>query len=266
MGPSAGTKFSIVTPSFNQAAFIGRTLQSVRDQQVTGLVEHIVIDGGSADGTVEILKQQGDSIRMVSEPDQGMADALNKGFALGAGDIIGWLNSDDLYLPGTLQKVEHWFDSHPQTLWLYGHCHIVDEHGREIRKWITAYKRRSARKYSYNRLLGENFISQPAVFFRRTAILAAGPLDLTLPTAMDYDLWLRFAKLGEPGFIDDDLACFRVHPDSISSRGYKGQFEEQYRIHQRYDRNRWRLLKHRIKNSFIVTIYSLMQKIRGSKS
>ena len=257
-----GVNFSIVTPSFNQAAFIGRTLQSVAGQRVKGGVEHIVADGGSTDGTLEILRQYGDRIRMVSEPDRGMADALNKGFAMASGGIIGWLNSDDLYLPGALQKVEDWFGSNPQALWLYGNCRIIDEDGREIRKWITAYKKRSAANFSYNRLLVENFIPQPAVFMRRSALEEAGPLDTGLPTAMDYDLWLRLAKLGEPGYIADDLACFRIHGDSISSLGFREQFREQYQIHKRYDLDRWRLLNHRLRNSLIVFAYSVMNKIK----
>jgi len=108
-------------------------------------------------------------------------------------------------------------------------------------------------------LLIENFISQPAVFIRREAINAIGPVDLGLPTAMDYDLWLRLAKLGAPGYINNDLACFRVHRHSISSVNYRKQFEEQYRIHARYDRNRWRLLKHRVKITMIVAAYFFME-------
>ncbi len=263
---SARTGFSIVTPSFNQALFIDRTLQSVLSQQADRVVEYIVIDGGSSDGTLEVLQRYAGRIRMVSEPDKGMADALNKGFAMCTGEIIGWLNSDDLYLAGTLEKVAGWFDCHPESLWLYGNCRIIDEQDREIRKWITAYKNRSARNYSYNRLLVENFISQPAVFIRRAALAKAGLLDTELPTAMDFDLWLRLGRLGAPGYMREDLACFRVHKDSISSKGFRKQFEEQYRIHKRYDQSRWRLLSHRIRNRLIVTVYSVMDQIRGSRS
>ena len=135
---------------------------------------------------------------------------------------------------------------------------MVDENGREVRRWITGYKRRMSRKYSFERLLTENFISQPAVFIRHTALKVAGPVDEQLPTAMDYDLWLRLAKLGSPVYIDDDLACFRVHGQSISSMNYKAQFDEQYQIHARYDQNRWRLLKHYIKTRIIVFIYGML--------
>ena len=253
---------SIITPSFNQAGFIERTVSSVLDQKVDFPIEYIIIDGASTDSTMEVLRKFGKKIRVISEPDRGMQDALNKGFAMCSGEIIGWLNSDDTYLPGALQKAISYFDWHPECLWLYGNCNIIDEHDREIRKWITAYKNRLSRKYSFKRLLTENFISQPAVFIRRTALQAAGPVDPELPTAMDYDLWLRLAKLGEPGYINDNLACFRVHQDSISSRGYKQQFEEQYRIHKKYDQTRYLLLIHWINIRLIVFIYSVIKIIQ----
>ena len=262
-------KISIVTPSRNQAEFIEQTLRSVREQIVGGAVEHIVVDGASTDGTLEILEGHRGEIKFISEPDQGMGDALNKGFGMATGDIIGWLNTDDKYLPGALQKAVSYFERNPHCLWLYGNCRIVDAHDREIRKWITAYKNRSSRKFRFERLLIENFISQPAVFMRRKALEAVGLIDPALPTAMDYDLWLRLAQLGSPGHIDDDLACFRVHHQSISSMNYKNQFDEQYRIHRRYDQDRWRLLQHRVKISLIVFIYGLLEKgqslFRGRK-
>ena len=97
---------------------------------------------------------------------------------------------------------------------------------------------------------------------RRTALQVAGAIDPGLPAAMDYDLWLRLAKLGKPGYIDEDLACFRVHKDSISSLGYQEQFMEQYSIHRRYDQNRWLLIKHRVKINVVVFVYSLMKILR----
>jgi GT2 family glycosyltransferase len=222
------------------------------------------MDGGSTDGTLEILARHAAHSRYTSSPDLGMADALNKGIALSAGSVVGWINSDDYYLPGALQKVSDWFDNHPDCLWVYGNCMIVDEQGREVRKWITKYKTFQSRNFGYKRLLLENFISQPAVFMRRTALEAAGKIDTGLPTAMDYDLWLRLAKAGTPGYINEFLACFRVHGDSISAARFKEQFEEQYRIHQRYDQSWWLLFRHRINIRLIVFIYSIMQKVRGT--
>jgi GT2 family glycosyltransferase len=191
-----------------------------------------------------------------------MPDAVNKGFGMASGEIIGWLNSDDTYLPGTLQKVAAFFDRTPGCGWVYGNCRMVDENDTEVRKWITAYKNRSSRKFSFERLLMENFISQPAVFIRREALQAAGPLDISLPTAMDFDLWLRLAKNGVPGYIDDDLACFRVHGDSISSQNFKAQFDEQYQIHLRYDHTPGLLFRHRVKIRLIVLTYATLKHLK----
>lgn len=255
----SAVKLSVVTPSFNQARFIERTLESVEGQVTNFPFEHIVVDGGSADGTQTILEQNASRIRYVSEPDRGMPDAVNKGIAMARGGIIGWLNSDDLYLPGALQKVSDYFDRHPETGWVYGKCRMVDDRDREVRKWITAYKNRGLRNYSYKRLLVENFISQPAVFIRREALEKAGPLDLSLPTAMDFDLWLRLGKLGDPGFINEYLSAFRVHPDSISAKGFREQFEEQYRVHLRYDQTPSLLRNHRLRIRGIVTAYGILR-------
>jgi glycosyltransferase involved in cell wall biosynthesis len=260
-------KFSIVTPSFNQAQFIERTLQSVMDQQGDFSVEHIVIDGGSTDGTPGILEKYAPGIKYFSGPDRGMADALNKGIALASGDVVGWINTDDVYLPGTFAKVSGYFNLHPECQWLFGNCRIIDEEDREVRKWITAYKNGLLRNFRYDRLLLENFISQPAVFMRRSALERVGPVDISLPTAMDYDLWLRFARIGEPGYIDDYLSCFRMHRDSISYKGYRAQFEEQYSIHKRHDERKWLLFLNRLHVIRSVAIYWMIRKFRiaGSK-
>jgi len=256
------TRLSVITPSYNQVQFIEKTINSVLSQRPGFTFEYIIVDGGSADGTLDVLKRYINTIHCISEPDSGMQDALNKGFAAAKGDVIGWLNSDDIYLPGALEKVMTYFDRNPDCLWLFGNCRIIDDQDREIRKWISQYKNWSSRRYSYERLLGENFIPQPAVFIRRGALEKAGPVDPGLPTAMDFDLWLRLAKLGKPGYIDDYLACFRTHNQSISSKHYKIQFEEQYRIHARYDRRRFLLLKHRAKIRLIVSAYSILEKIQ----
>jgi glycosyltransferase involved in cell wall biosynthesis len=248
---------SIVTPSFKQAGFIERTILSVANQQVDAIVEHRIVDGGSTDGTVEILEKYKHKILFTTESDRGMSDALNKGFSSCSGEILGWLNSDDQYLPGTLQKVADYFRANPDCQWLYGNCKMVDEHDREVRKWITAYKVRKSADFSFQRLLVENFISQPAVFFRRSALEQAGPIDLSLPTAMDYDLWLRMAKHSKPGYINDFLASFRVHRDSISARKFREQFEEQYQIHRRYDQKKTALFRHRTTILLIISVYSV---------
>jgi len=124
-------KISIVTPSFNQARFIRNTIESVVSQKISAKVEYIVIDGGSRDGTIDILNEYNERIKWISGKDEGQSDAVNKGLALSSGEIIGWLNSDDIYYPGTLQKVLDYFNENPDRKWLYGQCKILNINGNK---------------------------------------------------------------------------------------------------------------------------------------
>jgi glycosyltransferase involved in cell wall biosynthesis len=259
-------KISVITPSYNQSGYIERTIRSVLDQETAFPLEYIIVDGGSIDGTTEILERYSGKVKWISEKDKGQSDALNKGIGLSSGDIIGWLNSDDLYLPGTLQKVGDYFNAHPDCTWLYGKCRIIDEEDREFRKWMTFYKNMVSKRFSFPFLLIENFISQPAVFFKRTAFEKAGPLNLDLPLAMDYDLWIRLAKAGKPGVLDDYLACFRVHKKAKSTQYSKQQFLEQYSIHKIHDQRKFLLLMHRANIARSIFGYWLIGKLKSVKS
>jgi glycosyltransferase involved in cell wall biosynthesis len=254
-------RLSVITPSYNQVKFIERTLDSVLNQKANFPFEIIVIDGGSTDGTLDILKKYSTRISWVSEKDKGQSDAVNKGIRMARGEIIGWLNSDDLYLPGTLQKVAGCFDNNPEAAWLYGQCNIIDEYDHEIRKWITTHKNRSGSSFSFHKLLTENYISQPAVFFRKKSIDDTGNLDPELHYAMDYDLWLRLAVLTKPIVINDCLASFRMHGSSKSSVNSRNLFTEQYAIHKKFDKNRFRLFIHRVKILQISCVYSVLALI-----
>jgi len=257
-------KLSVITPSFNQSDFIGRTIMSVLSQETDAEFEYIIIDGASTDGTIEILKQFTDKLTWVSSPDDGQADAVNKGIDEAHGEIIGWLNSDDVYLPETLKKAICYFDEHPECQWLYGLCNIIDDNDREVRRWLTKYKNVRIRRFHFNKLLLENCISQPAVFFRKSAFYTAGKLDTKLPYAMDYDLWLRLAKLYQPGMIRDYLASFRVHRQSKSMTNSRQQFIEQYKIHKKYDQRKSYLFLHRMLMNATIFGYWLISKIRRS--
>ncbi len=239
-------RLSVITPSFNQSGFIGRTILSVIGQEADAEFEYIIMDGASTDGTIEILKKFSDRLKWFSSPDGGQADAVNKGIDQAQGEIIGWLNSDDVYLPGALKKVMCYFDEHPECQWLYGQCNIIDDSDRLVRHWLTKYKNVRIRKFHFNKLLLENCISQPAVFFRKSAFYAAGKLDTALPYAMDYDLWLRLAQLYPPGITSDYLASFRVHKQSKSTANSRQQFMEQYKIHKKYDQRKSYLFLHRM--------------------
>jgi glycosyltransferase involved in cell wall biosynthesis len=218
-------KISIVTPSFNQARYLERTLASVHAQTGPFELEHLVIDGGSSDGSVALLERWKDKLWYVSERDRGQSHALNKGMARATGEVVTWLNSDDLLVPGALAAVARFFTERPDVQWAYGRCTIIDERDAEIRRWITRYKELLGRHYSYELLLLENYISQPATFFRKSFYERAGGVDETLTFDMDYDLWLRFGRMADAGIIDADLAAFRFHDASKTG----GQVEDSLR-------------------------------------
>ncbi len=251
-------KISVITPSYNQAAFIERTIRSVLDQDPGVELELIVVDGGSGDGTLQILENYGDRIRFVSEKDRGQADAVNKGIAMATGDVIGWLNSDDLYLPGCLARVAEYFKNNSDCRWLYGKCRIIDENDREILKAVTFYKNINLRKFSLRSLLAENYISQPAVFFRKSLFDEAGPLDLGLHYTMDYDLWLRFAGISPACVLNEYLSAFRRHGTSKSETGFKEQFREEYKVAERYGPDRFIRIVHQFNIQKIITSYRLI--------
>jgi GT2 family glycosyltransferase len=196
--------FSVVTPSFNQGEFIRATIESVLGQQYPGL-QYVVIDGGSRDETVSILREFGDRLKFVSEPDDGTGDAINKGLALCSGEIIGWLNSDDIYYPGALERVSLLFDRHPEVEVIYGRAHHIDESGRVTEEYAT-------REWSFDELINHCIISQPAAFFRRRAIEQYGPLDTEHKYCLDYEFWIRLAKRGAGFlFVPEFFAATRLH-------------------------------------------------------
>ena len=258
-------RIHIITPSFNQRAFLPRTIASVLGQRGDGFdLRYHILDGGSTDGTLEILKQIDDPrVRWSSPTDRGQPHAINTGLAhardAGA-DIVAWLNSDDLYTPGALDAVAHAFTSHPDTQWLAGRCEIIDDSDRVIRANVTRYKDRGLRHYAYRKLLRENFISQPAVFWRRSFGDEIGPLDESLHWAMDYDLWLRMARASKPLILDRVLAQFRIHQASKSGRVDRRQFDQQYAVASRYfDGDVVSRMLHKFHVEKIVAAYRVMR-------
>ena len=215
---------TIVTASLNSERTIAATLRSVRDQQYAGELEHVVVDGGSTDATLEIVRAAG--LRFVSEPDRGLTHALNTGIALARGDVVGSLNSDDTYLPGALSRVGAAFAAHPDLEWVTGRCPIVDDDGREIRRGVTRYKEAFLRRHTYARHLVHNYVSAPATFVRRSALQAVGGYDERFRYSADYDMWLKLGRRGDPIVLDAPLATFRMAGDSLSLTGFETQFVE----------------------------------------
>lgn len=255
-------KISVVTPNFNGARFLERAMRSVLDQQGPGFeVEYLIMDGGSRDGSEKIIARYADRLAAtVSEPDRGPADAINKGLARATGDILCWLNADDFYYPGALQRVAAAFAARPQAAFVFGHCPIVSEDDREIRPAITRFKEAFFPVSHRFTLQSINYISQPATFFSRAAFMKAGPLRENLKAAWDYDLWLRLWPHGGGHYLrGEPLAAFRWHTGSISGRHFADQFREEWQVAAQ-DAGRWSLqsLLHLGVRWGIVGIYTAM--------
>lgn len=216
---------TIVTPCMNAAGTLEETLASVRGQHYPGELEHLVVDGGSTDGSLEILKRA-EGIRYVSEPDRGLSDAMNKGVAMARGQLVGWLNADDFYEPGALLAVGRAFAGRPDARWVTGRCRIVDGDGKEIRKAITAYKNFLLAHYSFGLYLTQNFVSCPSTFVRKDAWEEAGGTRIEHSHSMDYDLFLRIGKHHDPLILDRELAVFRMVEGTLSMSGFETQFRE----------------------------------------
>jgi glycosyltransferase involved in cell wall biosynthesis len=196
---------SIITPSFNQAGFLEETILSVLGQDYPNL-EYLIADGGSTDGSLEIIQRYATRLAWwVSEPDRGQTEAINKGFAHAQGEILAWLNSDDTYLPHAVSRAVGTLQSHPEVGLVYGDADLIDKNGEVIGKF-------PARQTDYRRLRqGYVHIPQQASFFRADLWKKVGPLDPDFYFAMDYDLWVRLARISQLLHVPETWANFRLH-------------------------------------------------------
>jgi len=216
-------RMSIVTPSYNQAAFLEETILSVFAQDYPDL-EYLVLDGGSDDGSIDIIKSHEERISFwVSEPDRGQSHAINKGFRMATGEILGWLNSDDTYLPGCLRAVGEFFAANTEVKVAYGNFVYVDEEGRTLRQ------RHLPRRLSYTKLLFHDYLGQPAVFFRKEVLDRVGYLDECLRYSMDWDLFLRMRWQYDMAHINRNLATYRLHTKSKTSKEGDATYSEHLR-------------------------------------
>jgi len=213
-------KISIVTPSFNQAKFIRATIDSVLSQDYPDL-EYFIIDGGSTDGTTEILKSYGQKIKWISEKDKGQTDAINKGLKLSEGELLAYLNSDDIYLPGALKKVGECY-SRTKADWITGDCLTIDDEGKISKNnWlISGYKRFLMAFYSPLTLrIADSMLPQPSTFWSRRAYKKVGEFNIKFHYVMDYDYWLRLSKYFRPYDLKVALSGFRFQSNSKSQTG-----------------------------------------------
>lgn len=241
-------KVSIVTPSFNQGQFLERTIRSVLEQNFEGL-QYIVVDGGSTDGSREILERYRPQLsHLIIERDDGQGDALRKGFSLATGDILAFLNSDDVLRPGALEFVSAYFTDHPQVDAVYSHRIFLDENDRMVDFWILP-------THSTYCMCRWDFIPQETCFWRRSLMDKAGPIDGSFDFALDYDLFVRMMKEGRFTRANRFLGGFRRHPSSKSTIAYEtvGRQEVLRVQHEQGIRIRWYDLI--LKSAFGACIY-----------
>lgn len=195
---------SIITPSYNQAKFLERTIRSVLEQDYPN-IEYLVVDGASTDGSVDIIRRYADHLAWwVSEKDSGQSEAVNKGLRRARGEIVGWLNSDDVYLPGAVSSVVAAFQSHPEAGLVYGDALAIDAEGK-------SFNLMRARPYSLVDLMAFNIICQPAAFMRRSVLEQVNYLDPTYHLLMDNLLWMCMARVAPLVYVPQTWAAARYH-------------------------------------------------------
>jgi glycosyltransferase involved in cell wall biosynthesis len=221
------TRVTIITPSYNQAQFLERTIRSVLAQTYPN-IEYFVIDGGSTDGSVDIIrKYEGQLAGWVSEKDKGQTDAINKGFARANGEIIAWLNSDDTYEPEAVARAVAYLEAHPRVGLVYADAMFINADDAVIGQFPS-------RQTDYRRLRrGYVHVSQQAAFFRAELWRQVGPLDPTFYFAMDYDLWVRLAHVSEVAYIRGHWANFRLHGNAKTIAADDRCWPEMLRVHYR---------------------------------
>jgi glycosyltransferase involved in cell wall biosynthesis len=251
-------KISIITPSYNQGKFIEQTIQSVLSQNYSDL-EYIVMDGGSTDNTVEILKKYGGKLKWFSEKDKGQSDAINKGLKMATGDIVTWLNSDDYYLPETLKKVGEFFINNAKAQWVTGDYKIVDENGKEIQSFVRSYKNILRSLPFSSTLYIANYINQPSTFWKRSLMNEVGFVNENYHLCMDYDLWLRIYQKYPLNTLNTPLSAFRIHSTSKGKSQYVKQFNEEKDVAAKNGASQASLTLHAIHSYLVTRVYNAIK-------
>jgi glycosyltransferase involved in cell wall biosynthesis len=218
---------TIITPSFNQAPYLEETINSVLGQ-VYPNIEYIIMDGGSTDGSVEIIKRYQDKLAYwISEKDRGQTDAINKGFARAKGEILAWINSDDTLLPNAVEEAVQFMNENPDIGLVYGDTHYIDEHSKVIGRFPAAQTDLARLRRGYVH------IPQQASFFRKSIWDQVSPLDPEFFFAMDYDLWVRIAQIAEIRYFPRQWSNFRLHRGAKSIDADDRCWPEMLKVHYR---------------------------------
>jgi glycosyltransferase involved in cell wall biosynthesis len=244
-------RISIVIPSFNKAGYIGKTLKSIAEQNYPNL-EVIIQDPGSTDGSLKVIntyvKKYPRIFRLYKEKDSGQLDAINKGLNKSKGDILAYINADDVYEPGAFSAVGEYFTKNPKTLWLAGQGRVINKDDLEIAKAITGYKNILLKFNSYHLLLTTNYLIQPSVFLSRFAWKKYGPFRGVTKFVMEYEMWLRIGKDEMPSVLNKTLSSFRIPEKSFSRNEFEKTLSEDMRIVKNHTKNPFILFLHKIHN------------------
>ena len=226
-------KISVVIPSYNKVKFINKTLKSIFDQNYPNL-EVVVQDGGSTDGTLEIIKKY--PVILESKKDNGQLDALNKGFKKATGDILTFINADDCYAAGAFSNISHAYNKNPYALWFAGQGIVINKSDIEIAKPVTWYKNILLSLNSNRYLLITNYLIQPSIFFTNEAYQKYGPFTGTLDFVMEYEMWLKLAKISMPVVIHHVISKFRIENNTKTKRMFNKLLHEDKLIVKKFTR------------------------------
>lgn len=258
-------RISIVMPCFNSVGYIERSIRSITEQDYNN-IELFIKDGGSTDGTVDIIKfyakKYPNIINWISSKDKGQTDAINFGMKKAKGEVLTYLNADDTYKKGALKEVAEYFTQNPDVMWVFGKADIINSDDEEIRKWITRYKNFWLKNYSYKSLLVLNYISQMATFWRKEAANEIGNFDEKQHYVMDYDYWLRLGRKYKAGFINKYIASFRITIANKSSTGFVKQFRDEFEVAKKNTNNGIILFLHALHYNLIIFTYFMLKILR----
>ncbi len=263
-------KISIITTNYNTEKYLERTINSVLNQKGDFELEYIITDGASTDKSIDIIKKYDKEVKeakwgkhiaynYISEKDKGQSDGINKGLKMATGDIVAFLNADDLYTEGALEQIIEYFKDNPDCMWLTGYHRVIDEDGKEIRKFITDGKNKKLKNYSLQKLLVDNYIPQPSTFWRREVMNEIGYIDENLHFCMDLDFWIRIYKKYDLHVLPEYLSEFRFTSSTKTGGTSSKTLEESEKVVKRHTNNKWIIFQHKSLNFLRVVLFKYVK-------